>query len=297
VAETLPVTHLDHVTLRVPDPAAAAEFYRRVLGLGEMGRAPSTGAILMSALPRNAGAVPGHELVLYPGAPAGLHHYALGVPDDRALAAAAALLRRRGVAVDGPREFEAIHGPAVRLRDQDGGLVELTVSAPRVPRPAAGVPFDLVKLSHVNAKSPDPARAARWWQDVMDFRLSDYIPETFYWLRCNEEHTVVAFVRAETPGLHHIGFEIVSWEEIKRLLDHFVANDIKVEFGPGRHGPGNTLFVYFLDPWRIRWELLSEVSRIQDEATYQPGVWDAVAGRRAAVNLWGPVPPEAFIRG
>jgi catechol 2,3-dioxygenase-like lactoylglutathione lyase family enzyme len=251
----------------------------------------------MSASPRGAATVPHHELVIYPGEPAGMEHYGLTVPDASALAAAAVLLRGRGVQVDGPREFETVHGPAVRLRDQDGVLFELTAPRSRIARPSTPVPFDLVKLSHVNIKSPDPARAARWWQEVMDFRLSDFIPETFYWLRCNEEHTAVAFVRASMPGVHHIGFEVASWDEIKRLLDHFVANDIKVEFGPGRHGPGNSLFAYFVDPWQIRWELLSELSRIQDEATYQPGVWDPLTGRRAAVNLWGPAPPEAFMRG
>ena len=297
MSERLPITHLDHVTLRVPDPEAAAAFYRQVLGLGETGRDAATGAILMSALRRDAATVSHHELVIYPGGPAAMDHYGLAVSNTSALVEAAALLRRRGVQVDGPREFETVHGPSVRLRDQDGVLFELTVSSPPLARPSARVPFDLVKLSHVNVKSPDPARASRWWQEIMDFRLSDYIPETFYWLRCNQEHTVVAFVRAETPGLHHVGFEIASWDEIKLLLDHLVANGVKVEFGPGRHGPGNTLFVYFLDPWRIRWEMLSEVTRIEDEATYQPGVWDPAGGRRAAVNLWGPPPPEAFMRG
>jgi catechol 2,3-dioxygenase-like lactoylglutathione lyase family enzyme len=297
MSERLPITHLDHVTLRIPDPAGAAAFYGRVLGLHETAREDATGAILMSALPHGDATMPHHELVIYPGGPARMDHYGLAVPDASALSAAAEMLRRRGVDVDGPREFEMVHGPAVRLRDQDGVLLELTVSRPRITRPSARAPFDLVKLSHVNIKSPNPARAAQWWQAVMEFRLSDFIPETFYWLRCNEEHTVVAFVRAGTPGLHHIGFEVASWEDMKRLLDHFVANNIKVEFGPGRHGPGNSLFVYFLDPWGIRWELLSELSRIRDEATYQPGVWDPLTGRRAAVNLWGPAPPEAFIRG
>ncbi len=297
MSERLPITHLDHVTLRVPDPEAAAAFYRQVLGLGETGREAASGGILMSALPRDAATVPHHDLVIYPGEPAGMEHYGLAVPDASTLADAAALLRRRGVQVDGPREFERVHGPAVRLRDQDGVLFELTVAPPRIARPSARVPFDLVKLSHVNVKSPDPARAAQWWQDIMDFRLSDFIPETFYWLRCNEEHTVVAFVRSDTPGVHHIGFEIASWEEIKRLLDHLAASGVRVEFGPGRHGPGHSLFVYFLDPWHIRWELLSELSRIDDETSYQPGLWDPVSGRRAAVNLWGPAPPDAFMRG
>lgn len=297
MSEQLAITHLDHVTLRVPDPEAAAAFYRKVLGLGEIGRDPGCGAILMSALPHDATTVPHHELVIYSGEPSGMDHYGLAVPDAFALDNAAALLRRRGIEVEGPREFETVHGPAVRFTDVDGSLLELTVAQPRVPRSSSDGSLGLVKLSHVNVKSPDPARAAQWWQDIMEFRLSDSIPDTFYWLRCSEEHTVVAFVRSQRPGLHHIGFEIASWDELKRLLDHFAVNDVKVEFGPGRHGPGNSIFVYFLDPWHIRWELLTELSRIQDESTYRPGVWDPVEGRQAAVNLWGPAPPEAFIRG
>jgi catechol 2,3-dioxygenase-like lactoylglutathione lyase family enzyme len=152
-----------------------------------------------------------------------------------------------------------------------------------------------VKLSHVNLRSPDPRRASRWWQDVMDFRLSDEIPETFYWLRCNPEHTVVAFVRGPAAGLHHLGFEIASWDDIRRLGDHFAVHGVPIEFGPGRHGPGHTIFVYFVDPWGIRWETLCDIAQIEDDATYTPGVWDPLKGRLAAVNLWGPKPPQSFM--
>ncbi len=296
MSERLPITHLDHVSIRVPDPEAAASFYRRALGLGETGRDRASGAIRLSSLPSGKAMIAHHELILYPGEPVGVDHVGLAVTDDAALARTVEILRSRGVIVEGPRDFEGIHGPSARLRDPDGFSVELIATQPAVPRPVACPPVDLVKLSHINLKSPDPAGGAQWWQTVMDFRLSDQIRETFYWLRCNSDHATVAIVRSSTPGVHHIAFEIASWEEIRRLGDHFGANGVRIEFGPGRHGPGNGLFVYFMDPWGIRWEVLGEPERIENESTYQPRQWDSVEGRLAAVNLWGPTPPGSFLR-
>jgi len=295
VREKIPITHLHHVGIRVPNPHATAAFYRRVLGLGETGREPSSGAIRLSVLPRGAIMVSHHELILYPGEPVRVDHLGLAVADDSALTHAAHLLRARGLQVDGPRDFEGVHGPSVRVRDPDDLTVELMVPPPAVSRPAGPSPFHLIKLAHVNVKSADPPGRARWWQDVMDFRLSDQMGETFYWLRCNRDHTSVAIVRSSTPGIHHLALEIDSWDEIRRLGDHFMAHDVPVEFGPGRHGPGHSIFLYFLDPWSIRWEFLCELERIDDETGHRPKFWHQE--RRAnTVNLWGPSPPETFLK-
>lgn len=297
LTQRLSVTHLDHVTLRVPDPEAAADYYRRVLGLGITGRDPSTGAVLMSTLPFGAQVVPHHELVLYPGEPIGLAHYALAMRGEDALNVAAVVLRGRGLAVEGPAALETVHGPAVRFRDGDQMQVELVVPDAPVARPSTNAPVNLLRLSHINLRSPDAAAAARWLEDHVDLRLSDRIPDEFYWLRCGVEHTTVAVVRSAAPGLHHIALEIASWNEMLRMLDHFATLGVQVEYGPGRHGPGNSLFVYFVDPWNVRWELLAESVRFDGQGTPEPGIWDPVKGRGAAVNLWGPRPPESFIRG
>lgn len=297
MSERLPVKCFDHVALRVPDPPKAAAYYGRVLGLGVTSTDAGTGAIVMSALPMRTAMVAHHELILYPGATAGLDHYGLTVPDASALAGAASTLRGRGLTVEGPRVFEAVHGPAVRLRDADGYLCELVVPEAPVARPVGSPPANLTRISHINLKTTDPGTSARWWQQFMDFRLSDEIPGQFSWVRCNSEHATIALVRTETRGVHHIGFEIGSWDDVLLMLNHFEAQGVPVEFGPGRHGPGHSIFVYFVDPWGIRWELQAEVAHILDEQTYRPGVWDPVNGRSGAVNLWGPKPPESFITG
>ncbi len=58
-------------------------------------------------------------------------------------------------------------------------------------------------------------------------------------------------------------------------------------WGPGRHGPGNNLFVMFDDPEGNHVELSAEMERFYDDrAEYRPRTW-AVGPR--TVNLWGPV--------
>jgi catechol 2,3-dioxygenase-like lactoylglutathione lyase family enzyme len=289
------ITHLDHVALRVPDPEAAAAYYGRLLGLGITGRDASSGAVCVSTMRNGAALVPDGEVVLSPGSPAGMEHYALAVPDAAALAAGAEMLRARGLEVEGPKSFGPAHGPSVRLRDVDGYLLELVVPRPPVRRPSGPTPADLVRLSHLNLRTTDAAASARWWQDVMGLRLSDQIPETFYWLRCGREHATIALLRSPVASVHHIAFEIASWEDVRQMLDHFTRSGVQVEFGPGRHGPGHSIFVYFVDALGIRWELQAEAAQIADESTYQPGVWDPVRGRRGAVNLWGPPPPPSFL--
>jgi catechol 2,3-dioxygenase-like lactoylglutathione lyase family enzyme len=258
--------------------------------------------VRLSAAPKTSAAPTGrvsaahHHIVLYHGDTAGLDHYALAVHAETALAAAADALRRGGIGAEGPQHFEAFHGLAVRLRDVDGYVCEMTVPMPVIEvEPTAPPPFQMVALTHIKVKTFDPARSAQWWHEHMGLRLSDMIPGTFYWVRCRREHATIALIRGSSHGMHHLGFELESWDEIRRMLDHLAGRGVKIEYGPGRHGPGNSIFTYVVDPWGIRWEFQCDSAPVvADDAP--AGVWDPVKGRRGAVNLWGPAPPDSFMQ-
>jgi hypothetical protein len=67
--------------------------------------------------------------------------------------------------------------------------------------------------------------------------------------------------------------------------------DVPLTWGPGRHGPGNNLFVMFDDPDGRHVELSCEMERFWDDlADYAepPRRWGRT---QRTVNLWGPVPP------
>jgi len=58
-----------------------------------------------------------------------------------------------------------------------------------------------------------------------------------------------------------------------------------VAWGPGRHGPGNNLFVFFDDPAGNHIELSAEMEKFHDDrVTYVPRRWEPIPN---SVNLWG----------
>jgi len=75
------------------------------------------------------------------------------------------------------------------------------------------------------------------------------------WLRCNTDHHVLALFRPRAPadgatgtyGLHHVAFELGSFEELRRAASH-----VREHHGPLRAarqgGPGCQLRIYFPDP-------------------------------------------------
>ena len=93
----------------------------------------------------------------------------------------------------------------------------------------------------------------------------------------------------EVAGIDHYCFEVRDWNELKVWCDTLAADDVRVSWGPGRHGPGNNLFIMFDDPDDIHIELSCEMERFWDDnATYgEPRNW---ASELRTVNLWGPAP-------
>jgi len=161
------------------------------------------------------------------------------------------------------------------------------------PEPAALRPR---RLGHLNLKAPDPPAAAAFYTDVLGMRLSEQIGDALYFLRIAAEHHNVGIRPGAAGELHHLGFEIAGWHAYQPLLDHLAAREIKVEYGPGRHGPGRNLFAYVCDPASgLRVELFADMAQIADEGAYEPPRWEAGDRMTKTINRWGPTPPESFL--
>ena len=58
-----------------------------------------------------------------------------------------------------------------------------------------------------------------------------------------------------------------------------------IEWGPGRHGPGNNLFNYFIDPFGVVIEYTAEVEQVDDSYVSRgPEHWKWPPGR---IDQWG----------
>jgi catechol 2,3-dioxygenase len=68
-----------------------------------------------------------------------------------------------------------------------------------------------------------------------------------------------------------------------------------IQWGPGRHGPGNNAFNYFIDPFGVVIEYTADVQQIDDSYRVgSPDDWKWPPGR---VDHWGiSAPPSAELK-
>ncbi len=92
--------------------------------------------------------------------------------------------------------------------------------------------------------------------------------------RRGNPHDIVFFSGAG-PRLHHVAFFAQEGQHLLKACD--VAGSLGfgrgVERGPGRHGPGHAMFVYFRDPDGHRIELFNTHYQIMDIKD-EPVRWD-----------------------
>jgi 2,3-dihydroxy-p-cumate/2,3-dihydroxybenzoate 3,4-dioxygenase len=152
------------------------------------------------------------------------------------------------------------------------------------------------RLGHVNLKATAPPVAAAYYQDVLGFRLSEQIGDGLFFLRIVTEHHNLGLRPGERGEVHHLGFEVTGWHVYEPILDHLSALDLRVEYGPGRHTPGNNLFTYLCDPSSgLRVELFADMGHIAEGSGHEPKRWEAGDRMTKTLNRWGPTPPESFL--
>jgi catechol-2,3-dioxygenase len=281
----LGLSRLAHIALRGPDPERLAAWYERNVGLV---RVPSPDAALRLTTDGHP-----HCLELHEGE-TGIDHLAFEVRDA---AEAAARLGDAG----GPAA-ETIDAPgytaAVAFADPEGNSVRLVSGArgsnavadgSRIYRPR--------KIGHVGVKAFDLHGLVDFYTRYVGFRLSDWIGEQVVFLRCNPDHHALVFVAEprERPTVHHVAYEVPSFEKFADQCDILAANGVKVGWGPGRHAPSRNYFMYYDDPDGNRVEWMAGVKLIYDEDGHVPQVFDPAVP--TTWNVWGPLPPPEFLKG
>ena len=147
------------------------------------------------------------------------------------------------------------------------------------------------KASHVVLNTPDMERAQSFYETQLGFRTSDFSANQMVFLRCSTDHHAIAFNRSPYPSVNHVAFEMPSIDSFMRGIGRMRVKGQSPAWGPGRHGPGNNPFAYFVSPSGFVIEFTSEVQQI-DEATHQAKVWPR--DQPEAMDVWmtaGPPTP------
>ena len=163
------------------------------------------------------------------------------------------------------RTFQVVHGDARRAE-----------SAPVKDRP--------IRLTHVVLNSHAVDETQKFLQDALGFRLADRTGIMAF-MNCDRDHHTIAIGISDNDALNHIAFLMPDFESVMRGGGRMKDAGFPIQWGPGRHGPGNNLFNYFIDPFGIVIEYTAEVEQIDEHyESHGPDYWKWPPGR---VDQWG----------
>jgi len=263
------VTDLQYVALAVPDLAAERTFFGETWGLVEVGE---------------------EDGKVYFAAEGSAHPFVIRLREDEErktdligftaasradvdqLFAQAEAAGCRIIAEPGPAEGPA-GGYAFRFFDCDGRAIEVVSdSAKHSHRALAKGEAIPIGLSHIVLHTPEPTKLVAFYENVLGFRLSDWIGSFMAFLRCNPAHHRLAILPGP-PALNHVAFDVTSVDEMMRGLARMHEKGITLSWGPGRHTAGNNTFTYYLTPNGNAVEYTSDLEEV-DEASWQPTVYE-----------------------
>ena len=158
----------------------------------------------------------------------------------------------------------------------------------------------VAKLGHVALSTPDPERAAKFFGDVLGFRVSDRIEENFVFMRCGPEHHAMNFARGAEARIHHLAFELRDASHMHQACDLLGRNKFQILWGPVRHGPGHNVAVYHHNPDRHLIELYYSMDLMLDEELgyFEPRPWHRDRPQRPKTwvglprDVWGVGPAK-----
>ena len=280
------ITGLRGVDLGVPDVAAHARFYTDVWRLSVA--AERNGSVYL----RGSGAYC-HILALHPRATPQLLCINLAAADRASVDRLHAGVTAAGARAEAPAPVtEPGGGYGFAFTDPDGRQLRVIAEDAR-HADARRLPDRPEKITHVVLNTPRQEEAAAFWVNTLGFEVSDRSLLTF--IRCNDDHHNVAFHPGESSTLHHIAFEMDGIDSVMRGAGRMRDAGHPIEWGLGRHGPGNNVFAYFVGPDDFVIEYTAEIEKV--DASYRvrsPGEWAYPPGHS---DLWGATaPPTARMK-
>jgi len=118
-----------------------------------------------------------------------------------------------------------------------------------------------MQVTHVVLNARDREACTRFAVDVLGFKLSDRTGFMSF-VRCDRVHHAIAYAQADNSLLNHIAFEMTDIDAVMRGIGRLKDAGLQTFWGPGRHGPGNNVFAYFVAPFGAAVEYTAEVQRV-----------------------------------
>jgi catechol-2,3-dioxygenase len=234
-----------------------------------------------------------HLLSLHPASRPAIRRVVFEADDRDAVDELHVRVQASGANPEQPHEWSAPGGGyGFGFRDPEGrnlavtcgGMLHAGANAPQPDRPH--------KIAHLNLNAGTYRETTRFMIEVLGFWLIDESARASFLHADCTDHFSLAIVKASDATLNHIAFEMPDLDSVMRGAGRMRDAGYPIEWGVGRHGPGNNVFAYFAGPEEIPLEYTSEVLQIDESYVPRgPDHWKFAPGRS---DQWGITnPPTA----
>lgn len=151
-------------------------------------------------------------------------------------------------------------------------------------------------LAHVVVNTKDMKMISDFFENTIGFQISDSTHKMKFF-RCNSNHHSLAIADFDSISLNHVAFEMQSWNALMFAVGRTKLAGHQLHWGVGRHGPGDNVFSYFLDPDGYVVEYTAEVQQITDP-NHIPGQPEQWVRSPERMDQWGhaDLPTQAIKR-
>lgn len=264
--------YLHHLHLHSPEPEALARWYGAVMNMEVASL--SDGVWLTTG--------PARQVLFSKGEAKKLAHAGFAVRDAEALQRFHEHAEKKGTA---PKCVEAtlFQRGAFAVNDPDGNAIYFGLAASQSVREKKGIRGP---IQHLTLATQDVQAIEDFYAGKLGFSVSDRVVNRdgkvmTCFMRGNHEHHNLACFYQERQGIDHHSYEAGEWDTIRDWCDHFATQNVQVFWGPGRHGPGNNLFIFIADPDGNWIEVSAELEVVHDRPVR---IWPH---EERTLNLWG----------
>ena len=263
--------YLHHLCFESPNPEKLSDFYGKIMQM----KPQSIGAKAWLCSGKN------RQILIKEGMKNRLEFAAFSCRDEEGLNLLKERVKEEGIDVINLQP-DLFQNDSISIVDQDGHNISFGLSKPNMNAESVlNGPLQHLTFSTLNVE-----KFVDFYVGKLGFCISDRVLHSngnlaTCFVRSNHEHHTVACFKSDRIGVDHHSYEAGEWNAIRDWCDHFASMNIELMWGPGRHGPGNNLFVFVEDPDGNWIEISAELEGIHDRPSND---WPQ---EERTLNLWG----------
>ena len=263
--------YLHHLCFESPNPEKLSDFYGKIMQM----KPQSIGGNAWLCSGKN------RQILIKEGMKNRLEFAAFSCRDEEGLNLLKERVKEERIEVINLQP-DLFQNDAISIVDQDGHNISFGLSKPNMNAESVlNGPLQHLTFSTLNVE-----KFVDFYVGKLGFCISDRVLHSngnlaTCFVRSNHEHHTVACFKSDRIGVDHHSYEAGEWNAIRDWCDHFASMNIELMWGPGRHGPGNNLFVFVEDPDGNWIEISAELEVIHGRPSKD---WPQ---EERTLNLWG----------